>query len=101
MLLTSIPIIIFAGAPHWILIAILISFGLVLLTYLSAYIYLLFNDRDALRSEVYTLSKMAIERGLMGDNITGLIEEPQEKYKLIDSKIGTNEEARPRKLNDE
>jgi len=34
---------------------------------------------NALRSERYSLNKMAIERGVFGDNITGLLKEDTEK----------------------
>ncbi len=75
MLLTSIPIMAWVDAPSWILIAISSAFGLVLVTFIGAYIFLLINNPDALRSESYTLSKMAIERGLIGDSLSGLREE--------------------------
>jgi hypothetical protein len=38
-----------------------------------AYFFLLFNDRDALRSERFTLSKMAIEKSVTGDSLKGFI----------------------------
>ncbi|HPQ43898.1 MAG TPA: hypothetical protein PKZ42_06675 [Syntrophales bacterium] len=75
MLLTSIPITAIAGAPSWILIGIASALAVVLTTFLGAYIYFLIKSPDALRSESYTLSKMAIERGLVGDNLTGLRDE--------------------------
>ena len=75
MLLTSIPIMAWVDAPSWILIAISSAFGLVLVTFIGAYIFLLIKNPDALRSESYTLSKMAIERGLIGDSLSGLREE--------------------------
>ena len=75
MLLISISIMAIADAPSWILIAISSAFGLVLVTFIGAYIFLLITNPDALRSESYTLSKMAIERGLFGDSLSGLIEE--------------------------
>ena len=75
MLLISISIMAMAGAPFWILIAISSAFGLVLVTFIGAYIFLLIKNPDALRSERFTLSKMAIERGLIGDSQSGLTEE--------------------------
>lgn len=41
--------------------------------YLVAYLYCLFKDRDALRSETYSIQKMAIERGFVGDDYSGVI----------------------------
>lgn len=73
-------------APDWIcyiltgiIVAIVLLFGF-------AYIYCLFNDRDALRSESFTIRKMEIEKGIMlGDSSTGLLERPIEKIELIDT----------------
>ena len=44
---------------------------LILTVYLFAYVYLMLKDRDALRSERFTLSKMAIERSITGDSLRG------------------------------
>ena len=30
------------------------------------------NDRDSLRSEKFTIQKLAIEKGIMGDDVTGI-----------------------------
>jgi hypothetical protein len=45
--------------------------------FLGAYFFLLIKDRDALRSEKYTLSKLALERSITGDNIAGFLESRQ------------------------
>ena len=74
MLLTSITIMAIKGAPVWILIVLLVPFGAVLVTFIYAYVFLLKKDIDALRSERFALSKMAIERGLVGDSLSGLRE---------------------------
>ncbi|WP_286816930.1 hypothetical protein [Marinobacter sp. UBA3607] len=42
--------------------------------YLVAYLYCLFKDRDALRSETYSIQKMAIEKGFVGDDVSGELE---------------------------
>ncbi len=49
------------------------------LLYICSYAFCLFSNPDALRSEKYTLHKMAIEHGLYGDNVTGVIDADQEK----------------------
>jgi hypothetical protein len=41
------------------------------LAFLVAYFILLFVDRDALRSERFTLSKLAIEKSVTGDSLRG------------------------------
>ena len=74
MLLCAIPISVMAKASDWLLVVLVVAFGLVLITFISSYIFLLRNNPDALRSESYTLSKMAMERGLIGDSGTGLME---------------------------
>ncbi len=39
--------------------------------FIWAYIYFSCKGPDYLRSEKYSLSKLAIEKGMIGDNITG------------------------------
>jgi len=41
--------------------------------YLIAYVFCLAKDRDALRSETYSIQKMAIEKGFVGDDISGVL----------------------------
>ncbi len=41
--------------------------------YLIAYLYCLAKDRDALRSETYSIQKMAIQKGFVGDDISGAL----------------------------
>jgi hypothetical protein len=66
----------YAQAPAllvWLLgIATVISAGILV----RAYWYFMKKDPDALRSEKYSLSKMAIERGYVGDSTTGLRRAP-------------------------
>jgi len=61
------------NAPKWILIFFVIVSSVVILLFLFSYIYCLFVDRDALRSEKFSIQKMAIERGLYGDNTSGVL----------------------------
>lgn len=46
--------------------------GLTIIAFMCAYFYLLVKQPDALRSERYSLSKIMIERGLVGDSVSGL-----------------------------
>jgi len=63
-----------ADAPNWALIGIGTMAAAFLVLYAVAFIFLLIYDRDALRSEKYSLHKMAIEHGLIGDDKVGLID---------------------------
>jgi hypothetical protein len=61
-------------APDWLVITL---GGLSLVTallYLAAYVYYMIYDRDALRSERYLLGKLAINKGIIGDDLAGIIE---------------------------
>jgi hypothetical protein len=60
--------------PVWliILLAVILVFAFIL--FFIAYGYCLIKDRDALRSETYSIQKMAIERGIIGDSSTGYVQ---------------------------
>jgi len=62
------------SAPEWVLILFSVLLCLVALLYISAYIFFAIRSPDALRSEKYTLTKMAIEHSMKGDNLSGLID---------------------------
>jgi hypothetical protein len=47
--------------------------ALTMLLYLIAYLFCLFTDKDALRSETYSIQKLAIEKGFVGDSLVGKI----------------------------
>lgn len=72
LLLASLPTLAWAKAQDWLFVLIIGMIVFVLLVFLGAYIYLLLRNPDALRSEEFSLSKMAMEKGLVGDNISGL-----------------------------
>ncbi len=61
------------GTVLWflILLSVLTTCGVVVT--LGFYAYFARGNPDSLRSEHYSLSKMAIEKGLLGDNLTGLV----------------------------
>lgn len=63
------------NAPNWTVILFAIVVCISVFIFFFAYVYCLFKDRDALRSEKYSIQKMAIEKGIIGDNITGIINE--------------------------
>ena len=62
------------GAPSWILATLGVFGGVLIVSYLVAYFFLLMKDRDALRSERFQLSKMALERSITGDNLAGFLD---------------------------
>jgi hypothetical protein len=63
-----------AGAPAYV-VALLAGFiGAVLLLACWAYVYFMRSNPDALRSESYTLEKMRIEKGMIGDTLSGFRE---------------------------
>jgi hypothetical protein len=59
--------------PAWLLEFLGCVVALVGIAFLTAYFILLFVDRDALRSERFTLSKMALEKSILGDSTHGPI----------------------------
>lgn len=64
----------FSDAPGWwlVLLAVLICITMAIMAY--AYIYAIHKSPDLLRSEKYTLRKLAIEKSLMGDDLHGILE---------------------------
>lgn len=74
-----------AHADQWILLGVAIFFGLTVLLYLGAYLYCLITEPDALRSERYTLQKMAIQRGWRGDSDSGTFEVAETNTTAVES----------------
>ncbi|HWK96318.1 MAG TPA: hypothetical protein VNR39_12935 [Pseudolabrys sp.] len=74
LLSLAIVLMLVAKAPEWVLSPLVWTLVGSILLYAFSYIYCLFVDRDALRSEKYSLNKMAIEHGLLGDSRSGLFE---------------------------
>lgn len=66
----------YVKAPVWLVTLCGICFVGAILLYAGSYLYCLFRDRDALRSEKYSLHKMAIEHGIYGDSASGITEIP-------------------------
>jgi len=61
------------SAPIWLLISLLCLLVASVLLLLFAFGYFMFA-KDALRSEKYVFSKLALEKGLIGDDLVGLLE---------------------------
>jgi hypothetical protein len=79
-------------APTWLLIIFSSLLTVSICLYVGAYVFCLLNDRDALRSETYSLNKMAIEHGVYGDSRMGLID-PREANSAVVSSPATPIEA--------
>lgn len=60
-------------ASEWLVIFFCIVIVAVILLFLFAYIFCLFRNPDALRSESFSIQKLAIEKGVYGDSTTGMI----------------------------
>lgn len=81
-----------AGLPQIVSHSIAVMLGISVALYIAAYLFCLFTDKDALRSERYSLNKMAIERGLFGDNVTGLLREEETVIEISSDKITKSDE---------
>jgi hypothetical protein len=72
---TIISISLFApNRPGWLLPIMVVFLGAGVSLYMFAYLFCLIKKPDALRSEKYSLHKMAIESGLYGDSLRGMID---------------------------
>lgn len=82
------------SGPSWF---VLVTVGFAAATtaaYLAAYVYLLLKNPDALRSETYVIQKLAIEKGLVGDSVTGLFELGGKPIKMQGLLVPGDEEIR-------
>ena len=71
LLVTAVIGLTWAGAPWWSLAITGTLLACAVGLYGFAYVYCLFNDRDALRSDKFAIQKLAIERGVYGDDLVG------------------------------
>jgi hypothetical protein len=79
-----------AGLPDWIVATLAGSFAVLVVGFVAAYAYFAVKNPDALRTERYTLTKLAIEHRLRGDDVAGITEsvnafevEPSESQKPL------------------
>lgn len=61
----------YSHGPPWIGAMLGVFAAITILVYLFFYIYFAFKDPDALRSESYSIQKLALEKGILGDSTTG------------------------------
>lgn len=83
----------FGRAPEWITIATFVALVIVFAVYLIAFVVLLFTNPDALRSERFQIEKMAIERGIYGNNLIGAREEPTTQARISSASAGDTERS--------
>lgn len=91
MLLSSMLISFYIGSPSWVSVLLVVFNILTVALYFFTYMFCLFKDRDALRSEKFSIQKMAIEKGYLGDDSTGLLN----PSKNIDLLVGSHTEVDP------
>src|SRR6266404_2714739 len=96
ILMFAVLALVIAHGPDWLLKFFAITLAVVLALLIFAYLYFMFKNPDALRSENYSLVKTAIEKRVVGDSLTGLREivdtfEGGGSGKLL--KIGTGEDS--------
>jgi Na+/pantothenate symporter len=82
-LLGGIGLLLSQNSPNWLIIMLSIILGITVTVYLFTFIYCLFTDKDAIRSEKYSIQKLAIEKGIYGDSTTGIIPKNQADSKRI------------------
>jgi len=60
-------------AETWVLVVLAVLAGLSVLLYMASYTYCLLTDKEALRTETYQIQRLAIEKGFVGDSLTGIL----------------------------
>lgn len=79
------------GAPSWLPILSGSIAALFAFIYVAGYVYFGLKHPDALRSENYTLRKMAIEKGLVGDSDAGLLSIESKEVVVKDGLVSVGE----------
>jgi hypothetical protein len=93
ILVAGIVLCVWLHSPSWLVTLFAVMVVLVLLLFLGSYIYFMRKNPDALRSEQFSLSKLAIERGLVGDSLSGL--HPSHVTAVLSTKDVTTTPANP------
>jgi hypothetical protein len=61
------------GMDEWLVVMLAVLDCLAVILYFIAYIFFGWKDPDLLRSEKFTIQKMAIQHGYIGDDISGFM----------------------------
>lgn len=81
-----------SGAESWLIILFSVFISLILVWYLGFYFFFALRSPDTLRSEKFSLQKMAIEKGIYGDSESGFIEKSISENALsLPSQSGSEE----------
>ena len=65
----------YLALPAWVGKVLMGLLVLIILVFVGVYIYFMLTNSDALRSEKYSLNKLAIEKSVVGDDLTGILTE--------------------------
>lgn len=65
------------GLDKWLVVMFAVLDGITVLFYIAFFAYFAFKEPDMLRSEKFTIEKLAIQHGLIGDNLSGLFKIPK------------------------
>jgi hypothetical protein len=65
-------------AQHWVQAFFAVMAGVTFITFIGAYVYFAAKNPDALRSEGFTIQKLAIEHRLVGDKGAGVFPDDEE-----------------------
>jgi hypothetical protein len=84
-----------SGAPQWLLVFLGVAVAGTGIAFLVAYFILLFIDRDALRSERFTLSKLAIEKSVTGDSLRGFTAVDAGDARVLPAPVEITEQREP------
>lgn len=71
VLVGALLVLVLVKAPTWLLGVVAGFLLVIVVTFVSSYLFLLRHNVEALRSESFTLEKLRIDRGLLGDTSTG------------------------------
>lgn len=80
------------NSPQWIVIMVSVILIVSILIFLFAYMFCLFTDKDAIRSEKYSIQKLAIEKGIIGDSSFGIVADNSLKSSSQNLEIKNSEE---------
>jgi hypothetical protein len=61
--------------------------------YIVAYVYFALRDPDALRSESFALRKMAIQKGIIGDDLMGHVELDARRQRRLQAATESDEDV--------
>jgi len=64
------------AAPAWMITVFGVLIAVTVIVYIGGYSYFAYTNPESLRTEKYSLDKMAIERSVRGDNLSGIVDSP-------------------------